>query len=73
MSVFNESFNESSSVADIANASATVATDTTADVAATMVTTTTTTTRPIMLVILGSADYEKDAQNFLSWIKGNYQ
>jgi D-alanyl-D-alanine carboxypeptidase len=32
-----------------------------------------TTTRPIMLVILGSSDYEKDAQSFLSWIKGNYQ
>jgi D-alanyl-D-alanine carboxypeptidase len=61
MSVFNESFNESSSVADIANASATVA----MDVA--------TTTRPIMFVILGSSDYEKDAQSFLSWIKGNYQ
>lgn len=33
----------------------------------------TTTTRPIMLVVLGSSNYELDAQNFLSWIKGNYQ
>jgi D-alanyl-D-alanine carboxypeptidase len=32
-----------------------------------------TTTRPIMFVVLGSSDYEKDAQSFLSWIKGNYQ
>ena len=61
MSVFNEPFNESSSAVDVANASATVAMDVT------------TTTRPIMFVILGSSDYEKDAQNFLSWIKGNYQ
>jgi D-alanyl-D-alanine carboxypeptidase len=67
MSVFNESFNEP------ADASVTVAADVATAPATTTAITTATTTRPIMFVILGSSDYEKDAQNFLSWIKGNYQ
>lgn len=32
-----------------------------------------TTSRPIVLVVLGSSDYEQDARNFLNWIKLNYQ
>ncbi len=71
MSVFNEPFLEpvDGSTAGEANSASGTASGTAAvvpDIAAT-------TTRPIMLVVLGSSDYEQDARNFLSWIKGNYQ
>jgi hypothetical protein len=67
MSVFNEPFLESADLNTAGEANAASGT------AATIPVVTATTTRPIMLVILGSSDYELDARNFLSWIKGNYQ